>query len=108
MRLTAALGLWWPEAYGGSASCSDVPRLLLGIARSAGGHDEALLGYCQGFCLGLPRLMCARCMPRPLLRGLSHAESTRGMTRLLSFSPFELFDGVPVSTHHHKTNRSKI
>jgi hypothetical protein len=37
----------------------------------------------------------------------SHAESTRGMTRLLSFSPLELFSGVPVLTEHTETNRSK-
>jgi hypothetical protein len=73
MRLTAALGLWWPEAYDGSASCSDVPRLLLRIAGFAGGHDEALLGIvkafawdCQGLCvLNACRGLCsgARVMP---------------------------------------------
>jgi hypothetical protein len=37
----------------------------------------------------------------------SHAESTQGMTRLLSFSPLELFSGVPILTLHKETNRSK-
>jgi len=103
-----ALGLWWPEAYGGLSSCSDVTRLLLGIAGSTGGHDEALLRIVEAFardCQGFYArymwwLMCARGMPRPLLRGTSlwcssHAESARGMMRLLSFSPFELFSGFP-------------
>jgi hypothetical protein len=40
-----ALGLWWPEAYGGSASCSDVPRLLLGIV------ETFMLDACQGLCV---------------------------------------------------------
>jgi hypothetical protein len=106
-----------PEAYGGSASCSDVPRLLLRIVGSTGGHDKALLGIveafardCQGFCARympwlmcarcMPRLMCARGMPRPLLKGAnlwcsSHAESAQGMMRLFSFSPLELFSGFP-------------
>jgi hypothetical protein len=43
-RLIAALGLWWREAYSGSASWSDVPRLLLGIVLDAcrvnSRHDE--------------------------------------------------------------------
>jgi len=103
-----ALGLWWPEAYGGLSSCSDVTRILLGIAGSTGGHDEALLGIveafaldCQGFCARyMSWLICARGMPRPFLRGASlwcssHAESAQGMMRLLSFSRLELFSGFP-------------
>jgi hypothetical protein len=43
----AALGLWWLEAYGDSASCSDLPRILLGIAGFTGGHDEALFGIVE-------------------------------------------------------------
>jgi hypothetical protein len=86
MRLTAALGLWWPEAYGGSASCSDVPRLLLGIARSAGGHDEALLEIVKAFAWDC-QVLCVLDACRGLCSG------ARGMTRLFSFSPLELFSG---------------
>jgi hypothetical protein len=73
---------------------------------------DLVRGLQRLYAYGGPRLMCARGMPRPLLGGaslwcLSHAKSTRSMTRLLSFSPLELFSGVPESTHHQKTNRSK-
>jgi len=44
-RHRTTLSLWWPEAYGGSASCSDVTRLLLEIAKAF------VLGTCRGLCV---------------------------------------------------------
>jgi hypothetical protein len=76
--------------------CSRLSRLLLRIAKAFvldACRGLCVLDACRGLCvLEVCRDLCSR---RASLWCSSHVESTRGMTRLLSFSPLELFSGVP-------------